>query len=92
MSAQRTPDRLLMSLHVSFGDDITHEIPALDMEEKAAMYYSRKDLKAFKIANKLRCQRKMAKLLKLMDAHNKSMVESVQAMEFPKVAGYYIAC
>jgi hypothetical protein len=95
MPAQRTPDRLLISLHVSFGDDITtHEIPALDDGEKAALYYSKKDLKTFKIADKLRTQRtprKTTKILKLMktDAH-KSMQESMQAMEIAKVEDFFI--
>jgi hypothetical protein len=57
MPAQCTSDRLLTNLHVSFGEDITtHLIPVPNNDEKAALYYSLRDLKAFRLAGKLRKQ------------------------------------
>jgi hypothetical protein len=73
-STQCTPDRLLTGMHVSFGEDITtHLIPVPNDDEKTALYYSRSDLKAFKLANKLRTQRMIAKLMKLIATRNATL-------------------
>jgi hypothetical protein len=96
MAAQCTPDPLSTSLHVSFSEDITttHLIPVANEDEKAAMHYTRRDLKIFKLTNKLRTQRKIVILMKLIadrnaqdaintqDALNKRKEENIQAMQF----------
>jgi hypothetical protein len=95
MAAQCTPDRLLKSLHVSFSEDITtHIIPVSNEDDKAALHYSRKDLKAFKLAHKLRTQRKIAILMALIanrDALNKRKEENVKAIQFQTTESFYIA-
>jgi hypothetical protein len=95
ISAQSTLMRPLTSLHVSFGEIITtHLIPVPNDDDKAALYYSRRDLKAFRVAHKLRTQRKIAKIMKFIASKNvlnRIKEGRVQAMKFQKIESFYIA-
>jgi hypothetical protein len=90
MAAQCTPNRLLTSLRVTFAEDITttHLIPVPNEDEKAALYYTRRDLQIFKLTSKLRTQRKIVIIMKLIadrnaqDALNKRKEENIQSMQF----------
>jgi hypothetical protein len=69
---------------VSFSDDVTtHEIPKLDADERAEVYFSRSDYKKFLIAQQIRVDRHKAKLMRRMiedvsatlEAHTLELVE-----------------
>jgi hypothetical protein len=52
---------------VSFSDEVTtHEIPRLDADEMAEVYYSRSDYKKFLIAQRIRVDRQTAKKMRRM--------------------------
>jgi hypothetical protein len=99
MAAQCIPDRLLTSLRVTFAEDITttYLIPVPNDDEKAALYYTRRDLQIFKLTYKLRTQRKIVILMKLIadrnaqDALNKRKEENIQAMQFQTTESFYNA-
>lgn len=99
MAAQCTPDRLLTSLRVTFAEDITttHLIPVPNEDEKAALYYTRRDLQIFKLTNKLRTQRKIVILMKLIadrnaqDALNERKEENIQGIQFQTTESFYNA-
>jgi hypothetical protein len=68
---------------VSFSNNVsTHEIPSLDADDVAELYYSRADYKKFQIAQRVRIDRCIAKQVKrmvedasatLMETHNQEL-------------------
>jgi hypothetical protein len=95
-----TPDLpLLTSLHVSFAEDITttHLIPYAKEDEKAALYYTKRDLKIFKVTNQLRTQRKIVILLKLIadrnaqDARKKRKEVNAQVLQVQTTESFHNA-
>lgn len=94
MVVQCTPDRLLTSLRVSFAEDITttHLIPFPNKDDKAALYYTRRDLKIFKLTHQLRTQRKIVILMKVIantDALNKRKEENAKALQLQTMETFY---
>jgi hypothetical protein len=100
MATQCTPDLpLLTSLHVSFAEEITttHLIPYAKEDEKAALYYTKRDLKIFKVTNQLRTQRKIVILLKLIadrnaqDARKKRKEVNAQVLQVQTTESFHNA-
>jgi hypothetical protein len=86
MPAQRTPERILSSLSVSFADEVTtHEIPPFDQLTKNMYHYTRSDFRRFKIAEQFRMERAIArhttKLIKKSEVTMRTHLQQVDVVQ-----------
>lgn len=66
---------------VSFSDDIiTHEVPPVEDDEKTELFYTDVDIHRFKVANRLRKEKRLSKKLRKLVEETKDIEMKTMSM------------